>query len=108
MSTEANKQRVRRYYEEVVNTGEVRRLPEFIAPDYVEVYRNTKHPVGLDGARAYARRPKHLPGPASHHRAANRRRGMGRDAGDRPWDAPRRVTGDETDRQGGRDDRGEP
>ena len=37
MSAEENKLLVRRYLEEVVNTGDVGRLTEFIAPGYVEV-----------------------------------------------------------------------
>jgi predicted ester cyclase len=46
-----NKLLVRRYYQEVVNTGDVNRLTEFISPDFVEVHSNTRYPVGLDGAR---------------------------------------------------------
>jgi predicted ester cyclase len=53
MSTEENKLLVRRYLEEVVNTGDVGRLMEFIAPDYVEVYRNARYPVGIEGARQH-------------------------------------------------------
>ena len=51
MSTENNKQLVRRFYEEVVNTGAVHRLAEFITPDYVEIHDNTEHHVGMEGAR---------------------------------------------------------
>jgi predicted ester cyclase len=36
-----------------VNTGNVSTLREFIAPDYVEVYSNTRHPAGLEGARQH-------------------------------------------------------
>lgn len=53
MSTEQNKELVRRYIEEVVNTGDVDRLAEFISPDYVEVYNNTRHAVGLEGAKEH-------------------------------------------------------
>ena len=53
MSTEENKLLVRRYIEEVVNTGNVGRLAEFIAPNYAEVYRNVRYPMGLDGARRH-------------------------------------------------------
>lgn len=53
MSTEENKTLVRRYYEEVVNTGDVDGLEEFIAPAFVEVYRNTRHPTGIEGAREH-------------------------------------------------------
>jgi predicted ester cyclase len=44
---------VRRYLEEVVNTGEVGRLAEFIAPGYVEVHAGRSYPLGLDGAREH-------------------------------------------------------
>jgi predicted ester cyclase len=44
---------VRRYLEEVVNTGDVARLAEFIAPGYVEVHAGRTHPVGLEGAREH-------------------------------------------------------
>jgi len=53
VSTEENKLLVRRYIEEVVNTGNVEKLAEFIAPDYVEVYNNTRYPIGVDGAKQH-------------------------------------------------------
>jgi predicted ester cyclase len=53
VSAEENKLLVRRYIEEVVNTGNVERLAEFIAPDYTEVYNNVRYAVGLDGAREH-------------------------------------------------------
>jgi len=53
MSTEENKQFVRRYYEEVVNTGNVDKIAEFISLDYVEVYNNQRHTVGLEGAQGH-------------------------------------------------------
>lgn len=49
----SNKGLVRRYLEEVVNTGDVSTLAEFIAPDYVDVYDNTRDAVGLEGAKAH-------------------------------------------------------
>lgn len=48
---EANKAVVRRYLEEVFNTGDVDRLPEIVSPEYVEVHENTAYPLGLEGAR---------------------------------------------------------
>ena len=53
MARDENKSLVRRYYEEVVSTGDVERLEEFIAPDYVEVYNNVTYPVGIVGAREH-------------------------------------------------------
>ena len=51
MDIDQNKRLVRRYYEDVVNTGDVTRLEEFISPDYVEIYNNVRHESGLAGAR---------------------------------------------------------
>jgi len=53
MSIEENKLLVRRYIEEVVNTGDVAKLAEFIAPDYVEEYNNVRRSAGLEGAKAH-------------------------------------------------------
>jgi len=53
MCTLENKLLVRRYYEEVVNTGNVAELDRFIAADYVEVYNNVRYPVGLEGAKRH-------------------------------------------------------
>jgi predicted ester cyclase len=53
MSTEDNKRLVRRYIEEIVNTGNVERLAEFIAPEYAEVYNNVRHAIGLEGAKEH-------------------------------------------------------
>ena len=51
----ANKTLVRRYYEEVVSTGDVDRVAEFISADYVEVHTNVRHEVGLEGAKEHVR-----------------------------------------------------
>ena len=40
MSIMDNKELVRSYYEQVVNTGNVDGKERFIAPDYVEVHEN--------------------------------------------------------------------
>ena len=53
MTSDPNKLVVRRYIEEVVNTGNVDRIAEFISAEYVEVYRGTRSAVGLDGAREH-------------------------------------------------------
>jgi predicted ester cyclase len=53
MSEEENKLLVRRYLEEVVNTGDVTRIAEFIAPGYEEVYRNVRYPMGIEGAKKH-------------------------------------------------------
>lgn len=46
---------VRRWYEEIVNTGDVRAIADFIAADYVEVYDNVRYPIGLEGAAEHVR-----------------------------------------------------
>jgi predicted ester cyclase len=52
-SADESKLLVRRYYEEVVNTGNVDQLAEFISPAFVEVHNNTRHPIGLEGAKEH-------------------------------------------------------
>lgn len=47
-SIDQNKLLVRRYYEEVVNAGDVDRIPEFIASDYVEVYNSARNECGVE------------------------------------------------------------
>lgn len=47
---QANKLLVRRYYEEVVSTGDVERIALFVSPDYAEVYQGTRYEIGLEGA----------------------------------------------------------
>lgn len=55
VSTDDNKALVRRYYEEVVSTGAVDKVREFISPDYVEVHDSTRYAIGLDGAKEHIR-----------------------------------------------------
>lgn len=47
---EENKRIVREYIDSVVNTGDTGRITRYISPDYVEVYRNERHPAGIEGA----------------------------------------------------------
>ena len=53
MSIQDNKKLVRRYYEQVLNTGSVEEITGFISPDYVEVHDNKRYSIGLDGAREH-------------------------------------------------------
>jgi predicted ester cyclase len=46
MSKEANKEVVRRFVDEVVNTGDVSRVEDFIGPDYVDHYAGEDAPAG--------------------------------------------------------------
>ena len=53
MTVDQNKRLVRRFYEEVLNTGDVTDVASFIAPDCVEVYDNVRYPLGLEGAKEH-------------------------------------------------------
>ncbi len=53
MSTEQNKQLVRRYYEEIVNGARVDELPDFLSPDYVEIHNNKRYAIGIEGAEKH-------------------------------------------------------
>lgn len=52
-SLDQNKLLVRRYYDEVVNTGDVDRIPEFVASDFVEIYNGARNECGIEGAKAH-------------------------------------------------------
>jgi predicted ester cyclase len=53
MSLAENKLVVRRFIEEVVNTGNVDRLSDFISPLYIESQDKTGQSNGLEGAKAH-------------------------------------------------------
>ena len=53
MSLEENKAIVRRYYEEVGNTGNLDVIEQYISPEYVEVNEGKRHAVGIEGAKAH-------------------------------------------------------
>jgi predicted ester cyclase len=53
MSTENNKSIVRRFYEEVVNTGNIDEIEGFISKEYTEVFDGKRHSVGIEGAKAH-------------------------------------------------------
>lgn len=53
MSIEANKQVVRRFIEEIVNTGDVSNIEEIVSADYVEVFANQSYEVGIEGAKEH-------------------------------------------------------
>ena len=55
MSTRENKSIVRRYITEVVNTGDVENIASFISEEYVEVHHNTRHVLGIEGAKRHIR-----------------------------------------------------
>jgi hypothetical protein len=52
VSVEDNKAPVRRFYEEVVNTGNVDSIDGLISPEYAEIHDSKRHAVGIEGAKA--------------------------------------------------------
>lgn len=53
MSTENNKTIVRLFYEEVVNTGNVGGIDEFVSEEYTVDYNGQRHQVGISGAKEH-------------------------------------------------------
>jgi predicted ester cyclase len=53
MTLEQNKLLVRRFYEEIVNTGNLDLIESIIAPEYAKVHDGKRHPVGIEGAKAH-------------------------------------------------------
>lgn len=45
-----NKTIIRRYIEEIENTGDVSNIQEFISEDYVEIYEGKHYKIGIKGA----------------------------------------------------------
>jgi predicted ester cyclase len=45
-----NKAIIRRYIDEIENTGDVSNIREFISEDYVEVYEGERYNIGIKGA----------------------------------------------------------
>lgn len=53
MSANDNKLLVRRYIDEVINTGNVDEIEEFIGAEYVEVHEGKRYPIGIKGAKEH-------------------------------------------------------
>lgn len=53
MNIEENKLLVRRFYEEIVNTGNVNNIKDLISNEYTEVSEGKRYAVGIDGAKAH-------------------------------------------------------
>jgi predicted ester cyclase len=53
MSANDNKKLIRRYIDEVINTGNIDNIDNFIAPDYVEVYEGKRYHIGIKGAKEH-------------------------------------------------------
>ncbi|UCG54674.1 MAG: ester cyclase [Dehalococcoidia bacterium] len=50
MEPRDNKIIIRRFIEEIENTGDVSNIREFISEDYVEVHEGERHQIGIQGA----------------------------------------------------------
>ena len=50
MSIEDNKKLIRKYIEEIVNTGNIDKIEKYISPNYTEIHEGNRHPIGLSGA----------------------------------------------------------
>lgn len=53
MSAEDNKKLIRKYIEEIINTGNINKIEEFISPKYTEIHEGKKHTVGIEGAKEH-------------------------------------------------------
>lgn len=53
MPTNENKLIIRRYIEEIINTGNTDTIGEFISPEYTEVYEGKRYPLGISGAKEH-------------------------------------------------------
>lgn len=59
MSLEDNKRLVRRYYSDVVSTGAIGLIDQFIAPSYAEVHEGKRFELGLEGAKQHVLGVRH-------------------------------------------------
>lgn len=55
MSIEENKLIVRKYIEEVVNTGNIDIIEKYISKDYLEIYEGKKYDLGIEGAKEHVK-----------------------------------------------------
>ena len=46
---------VRKFIEEIVNTGQVEDIAKFVSLDYEEVHEGVRHRIGIEGARDHVR-----------------------------------------------------
>lgn len=53
MSINNNKLLIQRFIDEVINTGNIDHIDNFIAPNYVEIYDGKRFRIGIDGAKEH-------------------------------------------------------
>jgi predicted ester cyclase len=53
MSIDENKLLIRRFIDEIINTGNTDEIEKFIAPDYTEVQEGKRNTIGIKGAKEH-------------------------------------------------------
>jgi predicted ester cyclase len=53
MSSTDNKLLIRKYIEEVINTGNVNHIQKYVSADYTEVFEGKRYPLGITGAKEH-------------------------------------------------------
>lgn len=55
MSLENNKLIVRKYIEEVINTGNIDKIENYISPDYTEIFEGKMYKLGIEGVKEHVK-----------------------------------------------------
>lgn len=53
MAVKDNKKLIRKYIEEVINTGNINEIEKFISPNYAEILEGKRYLVGIEGAKEH-------------------------------------------------------
>jgi predicted ester cyclase len=53
MTTGENKLLIQRYIHEIINTGNVENIDQFVSPDYAEIYEGKRYVLGIEGAKEH-------------------------------------------------------
>ena len=53
MSVDDNKKLIRNFIEEVINTGDVTEIENFISPNYTEIHEGRRYATGIKGAKEH-------------------------------------------------------
>ncbi len=53
MSSTDNKSLIRKYIEQVINTGNVSEIERYVSSDYTEVFEGRRYPIGINGAKKH-------------------------------------------------------
>ena len=53
MSIDEKKLLIRRYIEEIINTGNIDEIEKFISPNYTEVHEGKRYTIGIKGAKEH-------------------------------------------------------